>query len=75
MDVVDCGIRGSEMQFVDIEPAPGEAAIREAGSLPFSRPALRMSAATPQRGGSKDEGSVLGWHRRIAGRVGRRRPT
>ncbi len=41
MDVVDCGIRGSEMQFVDIEPAPGEAAIREAGSLPFSR--LRLA--------------------------------
>jgi len=29
-------------------------------SLPFSRLASRIFAAAPQRGGSKDEGSVLG---------------
>lgn len=41
MDVVDCGIRGSEMQFVDFELASGEAVIREAASIPFSR--LRLA--------------------------------
>jgi len=29
-------------------------------SLPFSRMAGRMLAAAPQRGGSKEEGSILG---------------
>jgi len=29
-------------------------------SLPFSRMAGRMLAAAPQRGGSREEGSILG---------------
>ena len=33
MDVVDFEIRGSEMQFVEVELDPGEAAVGEAGSL------------------------------------------
>ncbi|MCX7742645.1 MAG: AIM24 family protein, partial [Tepidimonas sp.] len=33
MDVIDYDIRGAEMQFVEIELDPGEAAIGEAGSL------------------------------------------
>ncbi|MEO6362366.1 MAG: AIM24 family protein [Caldimonas sp.] len=131
MDVVDYDIRGAEMQFVEIELDPGEAAIGEAGSmmfmdagirmdtifgdgsagqgggllgkllgagkrlvtgeslfttvysngtngkarvpakvtgpgtvwlqsLPFSRLASRVFAAAPQRGGSREEGSLLG---------------
>ena len=35
MDVVDYEIKGSEMQFVEIELDPGEAAIGEAGSMFF----------------------------------------
>ena len=35
MDVVDYEIKGSEMQFVEIELDPGEAAIGEAGSMMF----------------------------------------
>jgi uncharacterized protein (AIM24 family) len=35
MDVVDYEIKGAEMQFVEVELDPGEAAIGEAGSLFF----------------------------------------
>ncbi|GEM_PF-6135537 len=50
MDVVDYEIKGAEMQFVEVELDPGEA----------SRLASRVFAAAPQRGGSREEGSVLG---------------
>ena len=35
MDAIDYDIRGAEMQFVEVELDPGEAAIGEAGSLMF----------------------------------------
>jgi uncharacterized protein (TIGR00266 family) len=35
MDVIDYEIRGAEMQFVEVELDPGEAAIGEAGSMMF----------------------------------------
>jgi uncharacterized protein (TIGR00266 family) len=35
MDVVDYEIKGSEMQFVEVELDPGEAAVGEAGSMMF----------------------------------------
>ena len=35
MDVIDYEIKGSEMQFVEVELDPGEAAIGEAGSMMF----------------------------------------
>ncbi len=35
MDVVDYEIKGEEMQFVEIELDPGEAAVGEAGSMMF----------------------------------------
>ena len=35
MDVVDYEIKGAEMQFVELELDPGEAAVGEAGSLFF----------------------------------------
>ena len=66
MDVVDYEIKGSEMQFVEVELDPGEAAIGEAGSMFFMDTGILMDAvfgdgfaAAPQRGGSRDEGSLL----------------
>jgi uncharacterized protein (TIGR00266 family) len=42
MDVVDYEIKGSEMQFVEVELDPGEAAVGEAGSLMFMDAAIQM---------------------------------
>ncbi|MFO1329771.1 MAG: TIGR00266 family protein [Rubrivivax sp.] len=42
MDVVDFEIRGSEMQFVEVELDPGEAAIGEAGSMMFMDAGITM---------------------------------
>ena len=42
MDVVDYEIKGSEMQFVEIELDPGEAAVGEAGSLFFMDAGIGM---------------------------------
>jgi uncharacterized protein (AIM24 family) len=42
MDVVDCEIKGSEMQFVEVELDPGEAAVGEAGSLMFMETGIGM---------------------------------
>ncbi|MEN9630665.1 MAG: hypothetical protein RJA10_3893 [Pseudomonadota bacterium] len=42
MDVVDYEIRGSEMQFVEVELDPGEAAIGEAGSMMFMDAGITM---------------------------------
>jgi uncharacterized protein (TIGR00266 family) len=42
MDVVDYEIKGSEMQFVEVELDPGEAAIGEAGSLFFMESGIAM---------------------------------
>lgn len=42
MDVVDFEIKGAEMQFVEIELDPGEAAIGEAGSLMFMDASIEM---------------------------------
>jgi uncharacterized protein (TIGR00266 family) len=42
MDVVDYEIKGSEMQFVEVELDPGEAAIGEAGSMMFMDAGIGM---------------------------------
>ena len=42
MDVIDYDIRGAEMQFVEVELDPGEAAIGEAGSLMFMDAGIAM---------------------------------
>jgi uncharacterized protein (TIGR00266 family) len=42
MDVVDFEIKGSEMQFVEVELDPGEAAVGEAGSMFFMDSAITM---------------------------------
>ena len=42
MDVVDYDIRGAEMQFVEVELDPGEAAVGEAGSMMFMDAGIAM---------------------------------
>jgi uncharacterized protein (AIM24 family) len=42
MDVVDYEIKGSEMQFVEVELDPGEAAVGEAGSMMFMDAGIAM---------------------------------
>jgi uncharacterized protein (TIGR00266 family) len=44
MDVVDYEIKGSEMQFVEIELDPGEAAVGEAGSMFWMDSGVSMDA-------------------------------
>ena len=45
MDVVDFEIKGAEMQFVEVELDPGEAAVGEAGSMMFMDPGIQMDTA------------------------------
>ena len=42
MDVVDYEIKGAEMQFVEVELDPGEAAVGEAGSMMFMDAGIAM---------------------------------
>ncbi len=42
MDVVDYEIKGAEMQFVEVELDPGEAAVGEAGSLMYMEAGIAM---------------------------------
>jgi len=58
MDVVDYEIKGSEMQFVEVELDPGEAAIGEAGSLFFMDAGIDMDAVFGD--GSKGQGGLFG---------------
>jgi uncharacterized protein (TIGR00266 family) len=57
MDVVDYEIKGSEMQFVEVELDPGEAAIGEAGSLMFMDAGIGMDTVFGD--GSKNQGGGL----------------
>ena len=57
MDVVDYEIKGSEMQFVEVELDPGEAAIGEAGSMMFMDAGIGMDTAFGD--GSKSQGGGL----------------
>lgn len=68
MDVVDYEIKGSEMQFVEVELDPGEAAIGEAGSLFFMDAAIDMDAVFgdgSQGGGGGFFGKLLGAGKRL----------
>lgn len=58
MDVVDYEIRGSEMQFVEIELDPGEAAVGEAGSMMFMDAGVSMDAVFGD--GSGGNGGLFG---------------
>lgn len=68
MDVVDFEIKGAEMQFVEVELDPGEAAIGEAGSMMFMDPDIDMDTvfgdgARQQSGGLF--GKLLGAGKRL----------
>lgn len=58
MDVVDYEIKGSEMQFVEVELDPGEAAVGEAGSLFFMDAGIAMDTVFGD--GSNPGGGFLG---------------
>lgn len=58
MDVVDYDIRGAEMQFVEVELDPGEAAIGEAGSMMFMEPGIDMDTVFGD--GAKQGGGLFG---------------
>lgn len=58
MDVIDYDIRGAEMQFVEIELDPGEAAIGEAGSMMFMDAGIAMDTIFGD--GSAQQGGFLG---------------
>ncbi len=57
-DVIDYDIRGAEMQFVELELDPGEAAIGEAGSLMFMDDGVVMDTVFGD--GSAQQGGFFG---------------
>ena len=67
MDVVDYEIRGEEMQFIEVELDPGEAAIGEAGSMMFMDAGIQMDTvfgdASASQGGLF--GKLLGAGKRL----------
>ena len=58
MDVVDYEIKGAEMQFVEVELDPGEAAVGEAGSMMFMDAGIQMDTVFGD--GSANQGGFLG---------------
>ncbi|MBA4175509.1 MAG: TIGR00266 family protein [Leptothrix sp. (in: Bacteria)] len=58
MDVVDYEIKGAEMQFVEVELDPGEAAVGEAGSMFFMDPGITMDTVFGD--GSAQQGGLFG---------------
>ena len=68
MDVVDYEIKGSEMQFVEVELDPGEAAVGEAGSLFFMDAGITMDTVFGDGsggGGGGFFGKLLGAGKRL----------
>lgn len=59
MDVIDYEIRGAEMQFVEVDLDPGEAAIGEAGSMMFMDPGIGMDTVFGDGSGGQG-GGLLG---------------
>jgi uncharacterized protein (TIGR00266 family) len=59
MDVVDYEIKGAEMQYVEVELDPGEAAVGEAGSLFFMDAAIGMDTVFGDGSSSSSGGSGL----------------
>lgn len=57
MDVIDYEIRGAEMQFVEVELDPGEAAIGEAGSMMFMDAGIGMDTVF---GDGTQQGGLFG---------------
>jgi uncharacterized protein (TIGR00266 family) len=58
MDVVDFEIKGAEMQFVEVELDPGEAAVGEAGSMMFMDAGIAMDTVFGD--GSASTGGLFG---------------
>ena len=58
MDVIDYEIRGAEMQFVEVELDPGEAAIGEAGSMMFMDGGITLDTVFGD--GSAQQGGLFG---------------
>lgn len=58
MDVVDYEIKGAEMQFVEVELDPGEAAVGEAGSMMFMDAGIAMDTVFGD--GSAQQGGIFG---------------
>ncbi|MBC7955312.1 MAG: TIGR00266 family protein [Cytophagales bacterium] len=58
MDVVDYEIKGAEMQFVEIELDPGEAAVGEAGSMMFMDAGIGMDTVFGD--GSQNQSGLFG---------------
>jgi uncharacterized protein (TIGR00266 family) len=58
MDVVDYEIKGAEMQYVEVELDPGEAAVGEAGSMFFMDPGITMDTVFGD--GSAQQGGFFG---------------
>ena len=58
MDVIDYEIFGNEMQYVEVELDPGEAAIGEAGSLFYMDPDIDLDTVFGD--GSNQQGGVFG---------------
>lgn len=58
MDQIDYEIRGAEMQFVEVELDPGEAAIGEAGSLMFMDGGIAMDTVFGD--GAQQSGGLFG---------------
>ena len=58
MDMVDFEIKGAEMQFVEVELDPGEAAIGEAGSMMFMDVGIGMDTVFGD--GSAQQGGIFG---------------
>src|SRR5512136_1385725 len=58
MDVVDYEIKGAEMQYVEVELDPGEAAVGEAGSMFFMDAGITMDTVFGD--GSNQAGGLFG---------------
>jgi uncharacterized protein (TIGR00266 family) len=68
MDAVDYEIKGSEMQFVEVELDPGEAAVGEAGSMMFMDAGIQMDTVFGDGSGSSGGGlfgKLLGAGKRL----------
>jgi uncharacterized protein (TIGR00266 family) len=68
MDLVDYAIKGSEMQFVEVELDPGEAAVGEAGSLFFMDAGIGMDTVFGDGSASQSGGffgKLLGAGKRL----------
>jgi uncharacterized protein (TIGR00266 family) len=67
MDVVDYQIQGAEMQFVEVELDPGEAAIGEAGSMMYMDGGVAMDTVFGDASGAQGGlfGKLLGAGKRL----------